>query len=83
MNDHVSVIFMGIAGATVTALTSSGKLIMDRIVGWVVGIILCAALSTHTAQFLTSGDYASYVCTTSGADVNTVGIWKGYGVIQA
>ena len=33
INDHVGVIFMGIAGATVTALTPSGKLIMDRIVG--------------------------------------------------
>jgi len=57
MNDHVGVIFMGIAGATVTALTPSGKPIVDRIVGWVVGVILCAALSTPTAQFLTSGDY--------------------------
>ena len=25
--------------------------------GWVVGVILCAALSTPTANFLTSGDY--------------------------
>ena len=30
-----------------------------------------------------AGTYSSYVCTTSGANVNTVGIWKGYGVIQA
>lgn len=54
---HVGVIFMGIAGATVTALTPSGKPLADRVVGWVVGVILCAALSTPTANFLTSGDY--------------------------
>nr|DAF69041.1 MAG TPA: hypothetical protein [Caudoviricetes sp.] len=48
---------MGIAGATVTALTPSGKPIIDRIIGWIVGIILCSALSRPTAQFLTSGDY--------------------------
>ena len=54
---HVGVIFMGIAGATVTALVPSGKPLADRIIGWIVGVILCAALSTPTANFLTSGNY--------------------------
>lgn len=48
---------MGIAGATVTALTPSEKRVIDRVSGWVVGVILCAALSSPTASFLTSGDY--------------------------
>ena len=54
---HVGVIFMGIAGATVTALVPSGKPLADRIIGWIVGVILCASLSTPTADLLTSGSY--------------------------
>lgn len=30
-----------------------------------------------------SGDYANFVCTVSGVDVNTIGTWKGYGMVQA
>lgn len=48
---------MGVAGATVTALTSANKRVLERVVGWIVGVILCAALSSPTANFLTSGDY--------------------------
>lgn len=48
---------MGIAGATVTAITPSDKSFGERVAGWVIGVILCAALSGPTAKFLTSGDY--------------------------
>ncbi|ADO14446.1 AB1gp75 [Acinetobacter phage AB1] len=54
---HVGVIFMGVAGATVTALVPSGKPLAERVISWVVGVILCAALSTPTADLLTSGGY--------------------------
>ena len=50
-------IFMGVAGATVAALTPSEKKTSDRIISWFVGVILCAALSSHTANFLTAGNY--------------------------
>ena len=57
LKEHIGVVFMGIAGATVTALTPSEKRVIDRVSGWIVGVILCAALSAPTASFLTSGDY--------------------------
>lgn len=57
MKEHLGVVFMGVAGATVTALTPSQKRIADRVIGWVVGVILCAALSAPTAKFLTQGEY--------------------------
>lgn len=57
INSNLGVIFMGVAGATVTALTSTNKHVLERVIGWIVGVILCAALSSPTANFLTSGDY--------------------------
>lgn len=30
-----------------------------------------------------AGGYSGYICTVSGSDVNTIGTWKGYGMIQA
>lgn len=57
LKEHLGVVFMGIAGATVTALTPSEKRVIDRVSGWIVGVILCAALSAPTSSFLTSGDY--------------------------
>lgn len=53
--DHIGMIMMGVAGATVTALTPSQKSIAERVVGWVVGVILCSALSTPTANYVTNG----------------------------
>lgn len=57
LKTHFGVVMMGIAGATVTALTPSQKSIAERVVSWIIGVILCASLSSPTANFLTSGDY--------------------------
>lgn len=54
---HLGELFMGIAGATVVALIPSNKNIPKRATEWVIGVILCAALSTPTSQLLTSGAY--------------------------
>lgn len=53
--DHIAEILMGVAGATITALITPQKRFIDRVVGWVVGVILCSSLSTPTAQLLTNG----------------------------
>ena len=57
LKDHVGMLLMGVAGATVTALTPSEKSKTDKVLGWVVGVILCASLSHPTAEALTSGRY--------------------------
>lgn len=54
---HIAEILMGIAGATVTALITPQKRLLDRVIGWIVGVILCTALSNPTAQFLANGHY--------------------------
>lgn len=55
--NHIGVVFMGVAGATVVALMPSNKSFKHKCAEWVIGIILCAALSTPTASVLTSGAY--------------------------
>lgn len=58
LKTHVGVLFMGVAGATVSALTPSPhKTPKDKIYGWVVGVIMSASLSSPTANALTSGQW--------------------------
>lgn len=54
---HVGVIFMGVAGATVTALVPSGKPLAERVISWIVGVILCAALSTPKVLYQSSRQF--------------------------
>lgn len=54
---HVGVIFMGVAGATVTDLVPSGKPLAERVISWVVGVILCAALSTPMVLYHSSRQF--------------------------
>lgn len=54
---HVGVIFMGVAGATVTALVPSGKPLAERVISWLVGVILYAALSTLMILYYSSRQF--------------------------
>ncbi|AFV51023.1 hypothetical protein Abp1_0048 [Acinetobacter phage Abp1] len=38
---------MGVAGATVTALVPSGKPLAERVISWIVGVILCSTFSAN------------------------------------
>lgn len=57
INSNLGLIFMGIAGSTITALITPQKRVKDRVISFIVGVILCCSLSDHTANFLTHGDY--------------------------
>lgn len=57
IKNHLGIIFMGFAGATVTSLVPSNKPLGERVVSFFVGIILCVSLAPHTANFLTNGNY--------------------------
>lgn len=57
VKSHLGELFMGVAGATVVSLMPSNKSIKKRISEWIIGVILCASLSSPTAQLLTSGAY--------------------------
>lgn len=56
---HVGVIFMGggVAGATVTALVPSGKPLAERVISWIVGVVLFAALSTPMVLYHSSRQF--------------------------
>lgn len=53
---NIELVLMGLAGATVAALISE-KPYKEKLIGWVVGFILCLALSDYTASALTNGKW--------------------------
>ena len=56
VKSNIEVILMGLSGSTVAALISE-KPYKERLIGWVVGFILCLSLSDVTANVLTGGKW--------------------------